>query len=79
MLTLNVKVAIIGISDHIPTIAVFKDSSGNTQTLTSIKYRCYKTFDDDKFLNHLENTLWEEIETIENEDEALEYWYKYCF
>ncbi len=70
------KVAKIGISDHFHTIAVFKDSFGNKQTHTSIKYRCYKNFDDDKFLNDLENALWVEIETIENVDEALEYWYK---
>ena len=70
------KVAKIGISDHFPTIAVFKDSFGNKQTHTSIKYRCYKNFDDDKFLNDLENAPWEEIESIENVDEALEYWYK---
>ncbi len=53
-----------------------KDSFGNKQTNTSIKYRCYKNFDDDKFINDLENAPWEEIETIENVDEALEYWYK---
>ncbi len=70
------KVAKIGISDHFPTIAVFKDSFGNKQTHISIKYRCYKNFDDSKFLNDLENAPCEEIETIENVDEALEYWYK---
>ncbi len=70
------KVVKIGISDHFRTAAVFKDSFGNKQTHTSIKYRCYKNFDDDRFLNDLENSQWEEIETIENVDEALEYWYK---
>ncbi len=71
-----IQVTKLCISDHFPTIAVFKDSFGNKQTHMSIKYRCYKNFDDDIFLNDLKNVLWEEIETIENVDEALEYWYK---
>ncbi len=50
-----VKLAKISISDHFPTIAVFKDSFGSKHTHTSIKYRCYKIFSEERFIVDLEN------------------------
>ncbi len=57
----------IGISDHFPTIksiiiAVFKDSVDTKHFHATDKYRCYKYFDNDKFLNDLEDVQWELLE-----------------
>ncbi len=66
-----VEVAKINISDHFPTIAVFKDSFGSKHTHTSIKYRCYKTFNEERFIEDLDNAPWEQLQYIDNVDESL--------
>ncbi len=71
-----VKVAKISISDHFPPIAVFKDSFGSKHTHTSIKYRCYKKINEERFIEDLENALWEQLQYIVNIDESLGQWYK---
>ena len=45
----SVKVPRIGLSDHYPTCIVFKESFGRKHSHTTIKYRCYKNFDEKAF------------------------------
>ncbi len=71
-----VKVAKISISDHFPTIAVFKDLFGSKHTHTSIKYSCYKHFNKERFIEDFEIAPWEQLQYIDNVDESLGQWYK---
>ncbi len=71
-----VRVAKISISDHFPTIAVFKDSFGSKHTHTSIKYRYYINFNEERFIEDLENAPWEQLQYIDNVDESLGQCYK---
>ncbi len=50
-----VTVAKISISDHFPTIAVFKDLFSSKHTHTSIKYGFYKNVNEERFIEDLEN------------------------
>ncbi len=57
-----VKVA--KISDHFSTIAMFKDSFGSKHNDPSIKYWCYKIFNEERFIEDLENAQWEQLQYI---------------
>ncbi len=48
----------IGISDHYPTILVYKDTFGRKHIHITIKYRSEKNFDKDNFLHDLSNCGW---------------------
>ncbi len=55
---------------------MFKDSFGSKHTHTSIKLRCYKHFNEERFIEDFENAQWEQLQYIDNVDESLEQWYK---
>ena len=56
----QVAVPKIGISDHFPVCLVRKLKKGllKPKTHLTIKYRCYNTFDETKFLDDLEQVPW---------------------
>ena len=58
-----VKVAKIGLSDHYPICAVLKSSFGSKNCHTSITYRSYKDFNQQAFLDDVNETLdkWYEL------------------
>ncbi len=51
------KVPNIGISDHYPTVVVYKDIFGRKNTHITIKYKSEKNFDKDNF-NSWSRILW---------------------
>ncbi len=70
-----VKVPKIGLSDHYPTCVVFKENFGSKHRHTSIKYRSFKNFDQDKFFNDLNRCPWDSIEETNDIEHNLEIWY----
>ncbi len=72
------KVPKICISDHYPTVVVYKDTFGIKHTHITIKYRREKNFDKDNFLLDLENCEWDVLDNIINVDKALEHCYQMC-
>jgi hypothetical protein len=70
-----VKVPKIGLSDHYPTCVVFKENFGSKYRHTSIKYRSFKNFDQDKFFNDLNRCPWDSIEETNDIEHKLEIWY----
>ena len=69
------KIPKIGISDHYPTIVVYRDSFGYKNMHTSIKYRSYKDFNKDTFLQDLMSVQWSVLDTLSDINEALSKWY----
>ncbi len=72
----NKKVPHIGLSDHLPTCIVMKDSFGYKRTHTSIKYRCYKNFNENDFISDLEQVPWDIIYATDDVDDTLSTWHK---
>ncbi len=70
------KVPKIGISDHYPTVVVYKDTFGRKHTHTTIKYRSEINFDKHNFRLDLDNCEWDILDNIVNVDKALEHWYQ---
>ncbi len=70
------KVPKTGISDHYPTVVVYKDTFRRKHTHITIKYRSEKNLDEDNFLLDLENCEWDILDNIVNVDKALEHWYQ---
>ena len=70
-----VKVPKIGLSDHYPTCAVFKDGFGTKHCHTSIKYRSFKNLDEKQFLKDLNDCKWSLINEENEIDTNLDIWY----
>lgn len=72
----DAHVAQLGLSDH---YAIFCNRKINyiikRNSHKSIKYRSFKNFDENAFLNDLFAVPWSDIETCSNVDDALEAWY----
>ncbi len=66
----------IGISDHSPTVVVYKDNFGRKGTHITIKYRSEKNFDKDNYLLDLANCEWVVLDNVVNVNKALEHWYQ---
>ncbi len=67
------KVSKIGITDHYPTVVVYRDTFGSKHTHITIKYRSENNFDKNNFLFDLENYEWDVLDNIVNVDKALEH------
>ncbi len=67
------KVPKIGLSDHFPTIVVYKDSFGTKNMHTTIKCRSYKECDKDTFLEDLQ---WSVLDSLSNINDVLDIFYK---
>ena len=70
----QVAVPKIGISDHFPVCLVRKLKKGLLKPTThlTIKYCCYKNFDETKFLDDLEQVPWHQIKAADSDpDSAL--------
>jgi hypothetical protein len=63
------------LSDHYPTCVVFKESFGRKYSHTTIKYRCYKNFNEEAFCKDLSQIPWDTIDIFDYVDNALEAWY----
>ncbi len=60
-----------------PTVAVLKDSFGTKHSHTSLhQIQVQQELDNDKFLNDLEEVLYELLEYFNNTGDALDQWYK---
>ncbi len=70
------KIPKIGISDHCPTVVIYKDTFGRKYTHITIKYRSEKNIDKVNFLHDLEKCQWDVLDNILNVDKALEHWYQ---
>ncbi len=71
----STKVPKIGISDHYPTVVVYKDTFRRKNTHIIIKYRSEKNFDRNNFLLDLENCEWDVLDKIVKVEKALEHYY----
>ena len=69
------KVPKIGLSDHYPTCAVFKENFDYKHSHTSMKYRSFKNFDQDMFLEDLNRCTCDSIKDTNDIDHNLEIWY----
>ena len=65
----------IVLSDHYPTRVVFKENFGDKHSHTSMKYRSFKNFDQDMFLEDLNRCTWDSIKDTNDIDHNLEIWY----
>ncbi|CAB3996029.1 Hypothetical predicted protein [Paramuricea clavata] len=72
---LSSKIPKIGLSDHYPTCTVFKDSFGRKHSHNTIRYRCYKNFDEEIFCKDLAQIPWDIIDVFDDVDDALDAWY----
>ncbi len=66
------------LSDHYMIYAIRRAKPMKGQHKT-INYRSFKDFDEDNFISDLSDLPWDDIERIDNVDEALNVWYSMLF
>ena len=67
----------VGISDHYPIFMTRKiNASLPKSSHYTIKYRSYKNFDEEVFVNELSSAPWDIIKVFEDPDDILETWSK---
>ena len=80
---IEVKVPFFSISDHYPVCVTHKVgySARNRKNgkHVSMKYRCYKKFNEDLFKEDLRNASLDDIEKLNNPEECLKFFYKTFF
>ena len=69
------KVAKIALSDHYPTVIVRNLCRRNINQHISTKYRCFKKFDEEKFLDDPTNVPWLILDTFTDPNDVLDIWY----
>ena len=75
---LNAHVSQIGLSDHYTTFCCRKiNFSLKSSSHQSIKYRSFKSFDENAFLQDLSVVPWSEIDLPEDADDMLDAWYSF--
>ena len=73
---LDARVAQIGLSDHYAIFCCRKiNFSLKRNSHKSIKYRSFKNFDENAFLQDLLAVTWSEIQMLETVDSMLDAWY----
>ena len=67
----------VGISDHYPIFMTRKiNASLPKSSHYTIKYRSYKNFNEEVFVNELSSAPWDIIKVFEDPDDILETWSK---
>ena len=74
----DARVAQIGLSDHYAIFCCRKiNFSLKSNSHKTIKYRSFKSFNENEFLQDLSAVPWSEIELLENVDTMLDVWYDF--
>ena len=71
----SVTVPKVGLSDHYPIFLTRKiNASLPKSSHYTIKYRSYKNFNEENFINELSSASWDVIKVFEDPDDILETW-----
>ena len=71
----SVTVPKVGLSDHYPIFLTRKiNASLPKSSHYTIKYRSYKNFNEENFINELSSAPWDVIKVFEDPDDILETW-----
>ena len=74
---IEISVPYYSVSDHYPVCVTRKlNKKCLKNEHITIDYRSFKNFDENKFIIELANTNFQQIESLDNIDEATELWYK---
>ena len=72
--TPEIKVPVIGTSDHSPTCLVMSSKGFNVNQHTSIRYRSFKNFDENKFKSDTGEVPWGVLEMFDDPNDFLGVW-----